>query len=64
LVSAVVGVSSVVCFSSGKVDALAASDFSEEETSDVCDTVPRSVDAVEMAAGTGLLSEYDGGLTF
>ena len=69
MVSAVVGVSSVFRFSSGKVVALPASDFSEEETSeegtfDVCDTVPRSVDAVELAAGTGLLSEYDGGLTF
>jgi hypothetical protein len=69
LVSAVVGVSSVFRFSSGKVVALPASDFSEEKppeegTFDVCDTVPRSVDAVELAAGTGLLSEYDGGLTF
>jgi hypothetical protein len=68
LVSAVIGVSSVFRFSSGKVDALPASDFSEEETSegtfDVCDTVPRSVDAVELAAGTSLLSEYDGGLIF
>lgn len=35
------------------------------ETFDVCDTVPRSVDVVELpAGGAGLLSEYDGGLTF
>lgn len=69
MVSAVVGIASVFSFSSGKVVTLPASDFSEEETAEegtfnVCDTVPRSVDAVELAAGTGLLSEYDGGLTF
>ncbi len=68
-VSAVVGLSIVFGFSSGKVDALLASDFSEEETSedwsfDFLDTVPKSVDVVELAAGTALLSEYDGGLTF
>jgi hypothetical protein len=33
--------------------------------SDICDTVPRSVDVIEMLAGaTGLLSEYDGGFNF
>ncbi len=69
MVSLVVGLSSIFRFSSGKVDALPASDFSEEETSeegtfDVCDFVPRSVDAIELAADTCLLSEYDGGFNF
>ena len=39
-------------------------DKKEVGTFDVCDTVPRSVDVVELAADTGLLSEYDGGLIF
>jgi hypothetical protein len=32
---------------------------------DICDTVPRSVDVIELLDGaTGLLSEYDGGFNF
>jgi hypothetical protein len=34
-------------------------------TFDVCDTVPRGVDVIELLAGaTGLHSEYDGGFNF
>jgi len=46
-----------------------ALDFSEGSTtgaaeSDVCDTVPSSVDVELAVPVTGLISEYDGGFTF
>jgi hypothetical protein len=56
--------------SSRQTDASLESDFSEGSTpavgtfDDVWDTVPNSVEVVELQVeATGLLSEYDGGLT-